>query len=63
VYVIETTNLIIIKPCKNHSLTLIGSRVGQAIVDHMDVRKVGFTGSTPIGAGIMKRSVAGILVG
>lgn len=31
-----------------------GSQVGQAIVDHKDVRKVGFTGSTPIGAGIMK---------
>lgn len=31
-----------------------GSKVGQAITDHMDVRKVGFTGSTPIGAGIMK---------
>jgi len=33
-----------------------GSQVGQQIVDHKDVRKVGFTGSTPIGAGIMKRS-------
>ena len=32
-----------------------GSRVGQAITDHPDVRKVGFTGSTSIGAGIMKR--------
>jgi len=31
-----------------------GRIVGQAIVDHMDVRKVGFTGSTPIGADIMK---------
>jgi len=31
-----------------------GSRAGQAIVDHLDVRKVGFTGSTPVGAGIMK---------
>lgn len=34
---------------------LIGSRVGQRITDHPDIRKVGFTGSTQIGAGIMKR--------
>lgn len=32
-----------------------GRRAGQAIVDHHDVRKVGFTGSTPVGADIMKR--------
>ena len=32
-----------------------GSVVGQRICDHPDIRKVGFTGSTPIGAGIMKR--------
>lgn len=31
-----------------------GRVVGQAIADHSDVRKVGFTGSTPVGAGIMK---------
>ena len=31
-----------------------GSKVGQQITDHHDIRKVGFTGSTPIGAGIMK---------
>jgi len=31
-----------------------GSVVGQRICDHPDIRKVGFTGSTPIGAGIMK---------
>ncbi|XP_065175810.1 cytosolic 10-formyltetrahydrofolate dehydrogenase-like [Sycon ciliatum] len=31
-----------------------GSVCGQAILDHPDVRKVGFTGSTDIGRGIMK---------
>eukprot|EP00112_Aurelia_sp_Birch-Aquarium-sp1_P001622 Seg1176.1 transcript_id=Seg1176.1/GoldUCD/mRNA.D3Y31 product="Cytosolic 10-formyltetrahydrofolate dehydrogenase" protein_id=Seg1176.1/GoldUCD/D3Y31 len=34
-----------------------GSVVGQRICDHPDIRKVGFTGSTPIGAGIMKRFI------
>ena len=32
-----------------------GSIVGQALCDHMDVRKIGFTGSTEIGKVIMKR--------
>ena len=32
-----------------------GSIVGQALADHPDVRKLGFTGSTPIGKTIMKR--------
>jgi len=32
----------------------IGSVVGQAIADHPLVRKVGFTGSTPIGKTIME---------
>lgn len=31
-----------------------GGEVGEAISNHPDVRKVGFTGSTPIGAQIMK---------
>ena len=34
-----------------------GTVCGQAILDHMDVRKVGFTGSTPIGKDIMSRFV------
>ena len=31
-----------------------GSRCGQAILDHPDIRKVGFTGSTEIGVTVMK---------
>lgn len=31
-----------------------GSVIGQALTDHVDVRKVGFTGSTDIGKEIMK---------
>ena len=31
-----------------------GSRCGQAIVDHPLVRKLGFTGSTPVGKDIMR---------
>ena len=38
-------------------LLFVGSVVGQRICDHPDVRKVGFTGSTPVGAGIMKRYI------
>ena len=38
-------------------LILQGSVVGQALCDHMDVRKIGFTGSTEIGKGIMKRFI------
>lgn len=30
-----------------------GSQAGQAIVDHPLIRKVGFTGSTEVGKGIM----------
>lgn len=32
-----------------------GSECGQAIVDHKDVRKVAFTGSTAVGARVMAR--------
>ena len=35
----------------------VGSIVGQALTDHMDVRKIGFTGSTDVGKGIMQRYV------
>eukprot|EP01087_Luapelamoeba_hula_P024361 TRINITY_DN9245_c0_g1_i1.p1 TRINITY_DN9245_c0_g1~~TRINITY_DN9245_c0_g1_i1.p1 ORF type:complete len:908 (-),score=182.35 TRINITY_DN9245_c0_g1_i1:244-2967(-) len=35
-------------------LTGPGGRIGQAIADHADVRKLGFTGSTPIGKTIME---------
>ena len=31
-----------------------GSVIGQALTDHNDVRKVGFTGSTEVGKTIMK---------
>ena len=31
-----------------------GRVCGQAIVDHPDVRKIGFTGSTPVGQQIMR---------
>ncbi len=34
----------------------IGSIVGQALTDNMKVRKIGFTGSTDVGKGIMQRS-------
>jgi formyltetrahydrofolate dehydrogenase len=34
-----------------------GSVVGQAFSEHMDIRKLGFTGSTPIGKTIMERCV------
>lgn len=36
-------------------LTLTGGLVGQHLAEHPDVRKVGFTGSTPTGKQIMKR--------
>uniref|UniRef100_UPI00398E9FB9 cytosolic 10-formyltetrahydrofolate dehydrogenase-like n=1 Tax=Pristiophorus japonicus TaxID=55135 RepID=UPI00398E9FB9 len=32
----------------------VGSLIGQRIADHPDVRKLGFTGSTPVGKHIMK---------
>lgn len=34
-----------------------GSVVGQAIADHPKIRKLGFTGSTPVGKAIMERWV------
>ena len=30
--------------------------MGQALTDNMEVRKIGFTGSTDVGKGIMQRS-------
>lgn len=36
-------------------LPISGTEVGQAIADHPEVRKIGFTGSTPTDAQIMKR--------
>ena len=35
-----------------------GSIIGQGLTDHMDVRKVGFTGSTGVGQTIMKSAAA-----
>ena len=37
-----------------------GRLVGQALVDNMDVRKIGFTGSTEVGKQIMKRYGCGV---
>ena len=34
---------------------ILGSIIGQAFSDHPDIRKIGFTGSTEVGKGIMKR--------
>lgn len=39
----------------NPKFSLVGSVVGQALSEHPDVRKLGFTGSTPIGKTIMER--------
>ena len=36
--------------------------MGQALTDHADVRKIGFTGSTDVGKGIMKRYISIITV-
>lgn len=33
----------------------LGSSIGQAMSEHPDIRKLGFTGSTPIGKTIMER--------
>ena len=41
-------------PCLS-PLSLPGGLVGQRLSDHPDIRKLGFTGSTPIGKQIMKR--------
>ena len=32
-----------------------GSSIGQALTEHPDIRKIGFTGSTPIGKTLMER--------
>lgn len=37
-----------------------GSAVGEAIVGHLDVRKVAFTGSTAVGVGIQERAAASL---
>jgi acyl-CoA reductase-like NAD-dependent aldehyde dehydrogenase len=37
-----------------------GSTVGNALVEHPGVGKIGFTGSTEVGAGIARRAAAGI---
>lgn len=47
-----------IKKKKIHHLNQIvflGSSIGQAMSEHPDIRKLGFTGSTPIGKTIMER--------
>ena len=36
-------------------MSATGSVVGQAFSEHPDIRKLGFTGSTPIGKTIMER--------
>ena len=38
---------------RNMNVYITGRVCGQAIIDHPDVRKVGFTGSTPVGKQIM----------
>lgn len=44
-------------------LSPAGGMVGQRLSDHPDIRKLGFTGSTPIGKQIMKRyERAGLLL-
>lgn len=41
----------------------LGGLVGQRLSEHPDIRKLGFTGSTPIGKQIMKRwSISWILI-
>ena len=40
-----------------NSLPGIGAEAGEALVDHMGVNKIGFTGSTAIGKRIMSRGV------
>ena len=40
-----------------------GRIVGQGLTDHMDVRKLGFTGSTGVGKTIMKRYMCGHIPG
>ena len=41
------------EPILASNFLLIGSVCGQGIADHPDVRKLGFTGSTPVGKTIM----------
>ena len=38
-------------------VSLAGSVIGEALSSHPLIRKVGFTGSTPVGKTIMQRSV------
>ena len=38
-----------------------GSLIGNSLVEHPDVRKVGFTGSTPVGKDIMRRYIEDFL--
>ncbi|ETN74290.1 formyl transferase domain protein [Necator americanus] len=42
-------------------LTGSGSEAGQALADHPDVRKIGFTGSTEIGAQVMASDIDGLI--
>ena len=39
---------------RTHTHTHTGRIVGQALTDHPDIRKIGFTGSTGVGQTIMK---------
>ena len=39
------------------SVLCVGSLIGNSLVEHPDVRKVGFTGSTPVGKDIMRRYI------
>ena len=40
--------------CITHTCTHTGSVVGDALTNHPDVRKLGFTGSTEVGKEIMR---------
>lgn len=55
----ELSALAGIPPGVINIVTGSGSVVGEAIARHMDVRKVGFTGSTGVGAKVMIRCVRG----
>lgn len=39
---------------KPENISFVGRIVGQALTDHMDIRKIGFTGSTGVGKTIMR---------
>uniref|UniRef100_A0A671SBV1 aldehyde dehydrogenase (NAD(+)) n=1 Tax=Sinocyclocheilus anshuiensis TaxID=1608454 RepID=A0A671SBV1_9TELE len=50
-------NTLVLKPAQvkhTNTKTIISGLVGQRMSDHPDIRKLGFTGSTPIGKQIMK---------